>query len=169
MKNHPGERVWMSFSRPIQSQRPRTARAHSYPSFNLTRRSINQRPKECLMYWSNLPHPHQIGRSERFFPDRGRVAKCPGRWRRCARRWQASPSLVGLSGVKRMQRDWRDLTSADSILSSFREGCNQAAPPATERDGLTATVDYDDRFLVQHMPIESGEATSTILVASWSS
>jgi hypothetical protein len=39
-------------------------------------------------------------------------------------------------------------------------------PPVTERGGLTATVDYDERFPVQHMPIESGEATSTIQVAS---
>jgi hypothetical protein len=41
-----------------------------------------------------------------------------------------------------------------------------ATPPVTERGRLTATVDYDERFLVQHMPIESGEATSTIQVAS---
>ena len=41
-----------------------------------------------------------------------------------------------------------------------------ATPPATERGGLTTIVDYDERFPVQHMPIESGEATSTIQVAS---
>jgi hypothetical protein len=41
-----------------------------------------------------------------------------------------------------------------------------ATPPATERGGLTTIVDYDERFPVQHMPIKSGEATSTIQVAS---